>query len=108
MKEFSQLINQLILTRSRNRKIELLNHYFKNTKNPDRGLALAILTGNLKIKNISISKIKELIKKEVDPELFDLSYDYVGDLAETIALIWPYKQKGKVPKLNFIIDELEN
>mgnify|MGYP005673165407 FL=1 len=87
MKEFSQLINQLILTRSRNRKIELLNHYFKNTENPDRGLALAILTGNLKIKNISISKIKELIKKEVDPELFDLSYDYVGDLAETIALI---------------------
>ena len=108
MKEFSQLINQLILTRSRNRKIELLNHYFKNTENPDRGLALAILTGNLKIKNISISKIKELIKKEVDPELFDLSYDYVGDLAETIALIWPNKQKGKVPKLNFIIDELEN
>ena len=108
MKEFSQLINQLILTRSRNRKIELLNQYFKNTENPDRGLALAILTGNLKIKNISISKIKELIKKEVDPELFDLSYDYVGDLAETIALIWPYKQKGKVPKLNFIIDELEN
>ena len=108
MKEFSQLINQLILTRSRNRKIELLNHYFKNTENPDRGLALAILTGNLKIKNISISKIKELIKKEVDPELFDLSYDYVGDLAETIALIWPYKQKGKVPKLNFIIDELVN
>jgi len=108
LKEFSQLINQLILTRSRNRKIELLNHYFKNTENPDRGLALAILTGNLKIKNISISKIKELIKKEVDPELFDLSYDYVGDLAETIALIWPYKQKGKIPKLNFIIDELEN
>ena len=108
MKEFSQLINQLILTRSRNRKIELLNHYFKNTENPDRGLALAILTGNLKIKNISISKIKEMIKEEVDPELFDLSYDYVGDLAETIALIWPYKQKGKVPKLNFIIDELEN
>jgi len=53
LKEFSQLINQLILTRSRNRKIELLNHYFKNTENPDRGLALAILTGNLKIKNIS-------------------------------------------------------
>ena len=108
MREFSQLINQLILTRSRNRKIELLNHYFKNTKNPDRGLALAILTGNFKIKNISISKIKELIKKEVDPELFDLSYDYVGDLAETIALIWPYKQEGTVPKLNFIIDELES
>ena len=108
MKEFSQLINQLILTRSRNRKIELLNHYFKNTENPDRGLALAILTGNLKIKNISISKIKELVKKEVDPELFDLSYDYVGDLAETIALIWPYRQKGTLPKLSFIINELES
>ena len=108
MREFSQLINQLILTRSRNRKIELLNHYFKNIKNPDRGLALAILTGNLKIQNISISKIKEMIKEEVDSELFDLSYDYVGDLAETIALIWPFKQKGAVPKLNFIIDELES
>ena len=49
-----------------------------------------------------------MIIEEVDPELFDLSYDYVGDLAETIALIWPYKQKGSVPKLSFIIDELES
>ncbi len=97
MKEFSQLINQLILTRSRNRKIELLNHYFKNTENPDRGLALAILTGNLKIKNISISKIKELIKKEVDPELFDLSYDYEDargnittiDIPVGVNFFWP-------------------
>ena len=108
MRGFSELIDKLLLTSSRNRKIDILCDYFKSTPDPDRGFALAIITNSLELKNIPISKIKEIVRENVDEELFALSYDYVGDLAETIALIWPYKQKGKVPKLNFIIDELEN
>ena len=33
--------------------------------------------------------LRALTAERVDAELFALSYDFVGDLAETIALIWP-------------------
>ena len=33
--------------------------------------------------------IRALIAERTDPELFALSYDYVGDLSETVALMWP-------------------
>ena len=33
--------------------------------------------------------IRNLIAERTDPVLFELSYDYVGDLSETVALMWP-------------------
>ena len=103
MNRFSLLLEQIIYSPSRNRKIELMSNYFRNTIDPDRGYSLAILTGNLKFNKLTSSKIKEITKKKVDHLLFDLSYDYVGDLAETVSLIWPKTKKGKLPKLsNFI------
>ena len=62
MKAFSNLLSDLILTSSRNRKISLLAHYFSSTPDPDRGYALAALTGSLNFKNIKASFFKELIK----------------------------------------------
>ena len=55
MKKFSDLINKLLLTPSRNRKIDILCNYFQNTHDPDRGYTLAVLTGSLELRNISIS-----------------------------------------------------
>lgn len=98
----------MILTNSRNRKITILNEYFKTSNDPERGIALAVLTNNLNLKNVKISKIKEIVKKEVDENLFELSYDYVGDLAETISLIWPNKLRGAVPNLNELLMHLGN
>ena len=86
MKEFSELINRLLLTSSRNRKIDILSNYFQNTSDPDRGYTLAILTNGLELRNIPIFKIKEIVFENIDHELFTLSYDYVGDLAETISI----------------------
>ncbi|GIR96240.1 MAG: hypothetical protein CM15mP98_12100 [Paracoccaceae bacterium] len=43
MKAFSNLLADLILTSSRNRKLSLLVDYFKSTPDPDRGYALAHL-----------------------------------------------------------------
>ena len=96
MRSFSELIDKLLLTSSRNRKIDILCDYFKNTPDPDRGVALAIITNSLELKNIPISKIKEIVRENVDAELFALSYDYVGDLAETISLIWINLNKGSI------------
>jgi DNA ligase-1 len=108
MKEFSELINKLLLTSSRNRKIAILSNYFQNTPDPDRGNTLAILTNELEFKNISISKIKEIVFENIDNELFTLSYDYVGDLAETIALIWPHRKDGNLPQISKLISILKN
>ncbi|SFZ83709.1 DNA ligase-1 [Devosia enhydra] len=90
MKAFAQLLEILALTPSRNRKIEALSRYFATTPDPDRGYALAILTGAMSFKNVKPALLKETVLAEVDPHLFALSYDYVGDLGETIALIWPH------------------
>ena len=91
MKTFSSLLEKLLFTPSRNRKKSALKEYIANTPDPDRGYALAAITGDFKVKNITASFYHELIKDQVDYELFKMSYDYVGDLAETISLIWPIK-----------------
>ena len=106
MEAFSNLLSDLILTGSRNRKISLLVEYFSTTADPDRGYALAALTGTLNFKNIKSSLFKELIREKQDGYLFDLSYDYVGDLAETVSLLWDQKKAGNMPSLSSLFDSL--
>jgi len=108
MKRFAQLLELLALTPSRNRKIEALKAYFAETPDPDRGFALAILTGALSFKNVKPAVLREVVTAEVDPYLFGLSYDYVGDLGETIALIWPHHgAEEDLPSLSDLIELLD-
>ena len=105
MKRFAQLLELLALTPSRNRKLEALTDYFRTTPDPDRGFALAVLTGALTFKNVKPAVLKDIVLREVDPYLFGLSYDYVGDLGETIALIWPHHGgSGDLPSLTDMIE----
>jgi len=105
MKSFAALLELLVLTPSRNRKIEALADYFATTPDPDRGYALAILTGALMFKNVKPAVLRDVVVREVDPYLFGLSYDYVGDLGETIALIWPHHETdGDLPTLSELIE----
>ncbi len=105
MKKFAQLLELLALTPSRNRKIEALTQYFATTPDPDRGYALAILTGALSFKNVKPAVLRDVVTHEVDPVLFGMSYDYVGDLGETIALIWPHHgAQDDLPSLTDLIE----
>ena len=70
MKKFAQLLELLALTPSRNRKIEALSQYFASTPDPDRGYALAILTGALTFKNVKPAVLRDVVAREVDPHLF--------------------------------------
>ena len=88
MKKFSSLLQNLILTPSRNTKIKLLQDYFTKL-DLNSSYALAILSNQLSFQFIKAAKLRELVYQKVDQHLFDYSYDYVGDLAETISLIWP-------------------
>lgn len=89
MKVFARLIERLAFTPGRNAKLTILSHYFQTTPDPDRGFALAVLTGGLDLRQVSPSLLKRLAAERVDAELFRLSYEFVGDLAETISLLWP-------------------
>ncbi|MFC3726791.1 cisplatin damage response ATP-dependent DNA ligase [Neoaquamicrobium sediminum] len=89
MKCFAELLDRLLLTPSRNAKLKLMADHFREVSDPDRGLALAALTGNLSFASVKPALLRALIAERMDPVLFAYSYDYVGDLAETISLVWP-------------------
>jgi DNA ligase-1 len=89
MRDFSQLLDALVYTRSRNAKLKLIGEYLRRTPDPDRGYALAALTGELNLPAVKSAAIRAITEERVDPVLFHMSRDYVGDLAETVALLWP-------------------
>ncbi|MBS7542290.1 cisplatin damage response ATP-dependent DNA ligase [Ancylobacter oerskovii] len=89
MNRFAALIDRLAYEPRRNGKIRLIADYFRHVPDPDRGYALAALTGALSFRNAKPGLIRQLIAERTDPVLFALSYDYVGDLSETVALMWP-------------------
>src|SRR5688500_885562 len=89
MRAFSQLLDDLTYTRSRNSKLSLIGDYLKETPDPDRGIALAALTGTLDISAVKPAQIRAMAEERVDPVLLYMSRDYVGDMAETISLLWP-------------------
>jgi DNA ligase-1 len=89
MEAFAALIDSLVYTRSRNGKLKLIADYLRGTPDPDRGWALAALTGGLDFPAVKASTIRNLLNERVDPLLFALSRDYVGDTAETASLLWP-------------------
>jgi DNA ligase 1 len=89
MNRFAELLDRLAYEPGRNNKLRLLMSYFRAVEDPDRGYALAALTGALSFKHAKPALIRDLIAARSDPMLFALSYDYVGDLSETVALMWP-------------------
>jgi DNA ligase-1 len=89
MEEFAALVDALVYTRSRNEKLRLIAEYLKHTPDPDRGWALAALTDCLSFPAVKASTIRNLMMERVDPVLWVLSRDFVGDTAETASLLWP-------------------
>ncbi|MEC8061741.1 MAG: cisplatin damage response ATP-dependent DNA ligase [Pseudomonadota bacterium] len=108
MKRFAALLETLILTPSRNRKIATLQGYFAAVPDPDRGLAVAAITRDLTLHHVKPALLRGLTESRVDPVLFNLSYDYVGDLAETVALIWPRQRGGVLPSLGDFVAAVES
>src|SRR5713101_1975330 len=86
-----------------------MQEYFSTVPDPERGWALAALTGELVFDAAKPSQVRALAAARVDPELLGWSYDFVGDLAETVALIWPEPPDagGHVPSLAEIVERLK-
>lgn len=109
MRAFAELLDRLSLTASRNAKLVLVRDYLKATPDPDRGWALAALTGDLTFDAAKPAMIRKAVEGRGDATLFGWSYDYVGDLAETVALIWPGQsdhRPNREPELGEVVDAL--
>ncbi|WP_265516398.1 cisplatin damage response ATP-dependent DNA ligase [Nitratireductor luteus] len=107
MQAFAELLDRLVLTPSRNGKLRLLTDYFADTPDPDRGYGLAGITGGLDFPAVKPAMLRGLVAERVDEVLFAYSYDYVGDLAETVSLIWPAKSGGNAaPSLHEVVARL--
>ena len=81
MNRFAALLDRLAYEPARNAKLRLLTDYFGSAPDPDRGYALAAMTGALAFRHAKPSIIRALIAERTDPVLFEMSYDYVGDLS---------------------------
>ena len=109
MNRFAELLDRLAYEPGRNAKLRLITDYLRGTPDPERGWALAALTGALSFKHAKAGMIRGLITERTDPALFALSYDYVGDLSETVALMWPAdpSQKSRsAPSLSDVVQTL--
>ncbi len=108
MQAFANLVDKLYFINSNNVKATLLKEYLRTTPDPERGWAVSAIAGTLDFQFFKRKMIKDLTIGRVDPVLFDLSYDYVGEMSETVSHLWreaendppPLKQ---VPTLSNII-----
>ena len=112
MRDFAHLLDRLSLTASRHAKLTLVRDYLAATPDPERGYALAAMTGNLTFRAAKPAMIRDAVASRVDARLFALSYDYVGDLAETAALIWPARPEAarlsnRAPSLADVVEALD-
>jgi DNA ligase 1 len=108
VKRFADLLERLVYTGGRNEKLRLLTAFFEEAPDPDRGIGLAAIAGTLDIPGVTPGVVRALVEERVDPELFRLSYDYVGDLAETVSLIWPTEPRGETLPLADTVDRLRS
>jgi DNA ligase 1 len=104
MEEFAELLDRLVYTSSRNAKLALLADYFRRTPDPDRGWALSSLTDGLPLRLPMRKALQIVLEPRIDPVLFGLSRDYVGDTAETVSLLWPDGKGGDAPSLSEVVE----
>nr|WP_314069976.1 cisplatin damage response ATP-dependent DNA ligase [uncultured Roseococcus sp.] len=106
---FAELLERLVFSPGRNAKLALIRQWFETQGDPDRGIGLAALAGELVFRTAKPAILRELIAERTDPTLFAISYDYVGDLAETIALMWPADAASNRPPLSLteVVETLE-
>ena len=108
MKEFAALLDRLSYTPARNGKLRLLSDYFRQRARSRAGLRAGGHHRHAsRIDAAKAASVRALAEARVDPLLFGWSYDYVGDLAETVALIWPAQPgANRPPDLAEVVETL--
>lgn len=111
MKAFSELITRLDQTNKTTEKVAALRNYFQVANDQDKLWALALFTHRRPKRKVNSSLLKEWVTNWAGlPEwLFQESYQIVGDMAETIALLLQQnseKKNNENLSLTYYIEEL--
>ena len=108
MEAFALLLDRLYYTHSNLAKTALLKAYLGRTPDPDRGWAIAALAGEMRFEFFKRHTITALIRERVDPYLYDISRDYVGETSETVAHLWPPGENAtrlnRIPSLHEVVE----
>ena len=91
MKRFVKLFEDLDATQSTLRKLEVMASYFREAPPEDAVWALYYLSGRKQKRLLSRAVIQTAVQElsGLSEWLFSESYQVVGDLAETVALLCP-------------------
>jgi len=108
MKAFAQLFLSLDETNKTNEKVKVLKDYFTSVPDTDKMHMLALFTGRKPKRYINSTQIRTwaIEASNIPPWLFGESYQVVGDLAETMALLMPQKESTNEKNLTQWVAEL--
>ena len=91
MKNFARLFSDLDETNKTNEKVNILKDYFVSVPDEDKIHTLALFTGRKPKRQINATQVRQWAMEmaNIPQWLFEESYQVVGDLGETIALLLP-------------------
>ena len=111
MQAFAALLDRLYYTNATSAKAAILADYLRRTPDPDRGFAVGAIAGTLSFELFKRALVRDLVAERVDPVLLAMSYDYVGEMSETVAHIWPRSPRGailnRMPPLHEVVHEFQ-
>ncbi len=111
MQAFAALLDRLYFSHSNLAKAAILSDYLRRTPDPDRGFAIGVIAGTVTFQLFKRALVNDLVSERVDPVLLGFSYDYIGEMPETVAHIWPPNPQktvsGRLPALHEVIHEFQ-
>ncbi|XLY86216.1 ATP-dependent DNA ligase [Ectopseudomonas mendocina] len=107
MKAFAELYARLDATTSSNAKLQAMQEYFAEAPPADAAWAVYFLAGGRPRQIVPTRVLRELATRlsGLSDWLFEESYQAVGDLAETIALLLPESQHASQQGLAWWLEE---
>lgn len=108
MKDFAELYLAIDETTRTNEKVEALARYFARASPSDAAWAVYFLIGRKPKQAVPSKKLRAWAAEAagVPDWLFDESYDAVGDVAETVALLLPTPETSSDLPLNLWVERL--
>ena len=110
MQRFTRLFNELDQTTKTNQKVEALVDYFRDATEEDKIWTIALLSGKRPPRSVNTNFLRAWAAEvgEIPDWLFEESYHVVGDLAETISLIFPQSKETTNQSLTYWINFLKD
>ena len=97
MNRFGSVIRQAAFLAGEEDRRRMLAEYLDSLSPEDRDAVCLFLTAPAATRRIQLKALRRRVEEHVAPELFQLSHAFTGDLAETIALLWPNTARANRP-----------